>query len=58
MRERLDTSKLNWKWLFLPGNKALEELFREYLHAPENIEKFCEVVGKEKQKGLTLNLGM
>ena len=54
MRERLDTSKLNWKWLFLPGNKALEELFREYLHVPENIEKFCEVVGKEKQQIITM----
>lgn len=54
MRERLDTSKLNWKWLFLPGNKALEELFREYLHVPENIEKFCGVVGKEKQQIITM----
>lgn len=54
MRERLDTSKLNWKWLFLPGNKALEELYREYLHVPENLEKFCEIVGKEKQQIITM----
>lgn len=54
MRERLDTSKLNWKWLFLPGNKALEELYREYLHVPENLEKFCEIVGKEKKQIITM----
>ena len=54
MRERLDTSKLNWKWLFLPGSKALEELYREYLHVPENLEKFCEIVGKEKQQIITM----
>ena len=45
---------LNWKWLFLPGNKALEELYREYLHVPENLEKFCEIVGKEKKQIITM----
>ena len=54
MRERLDTSKLNWKWLFLPGDKALEETYREYLHTPGNIDVFCEKVGKEKQKVITM----
>lgn len=54
LRERLDTSKLNWKWIFLPGNKALEELYREYLHEESHIEKFCDTVGREKQQIITM----
>lgn len=54
MRDRLDTSKLNWKWIFLPGDKALEELYREYLHDESHIDKFCDRIGREKQQVITM----
>ena len=54
MRNRLETSKLNWKWVFLPGSRALEELYREYLHEVKNVEKFCTILGKEKEQIITM----
>ena len=54
MRNRLETSKLNWTWVFLPGSRALEELYREYLHEVKNVEKFCTILGKEKEQIITM----
>lgn len=54
MRNRLNTEKLQWKWVFLPGNKPLEELYREYLHNTENIKKFCVSMGKSDSQIITI----
>ncbi|MEY8336656.1 AAA family ATPase [Lachnospiraceae bacterium 62-35] len=54
MRNRLNTEKLQWKWVFLPGNKPLEELYREYLHNTENIKKFCDSMGKSDSQIITM----
>ena len=54
MRNHLNTEKLQWKWVFLPGNKPLEELYREYLHNAENIKKFCDSMGKSDSQIITM----
>ncbi len=54
MRERLNTKKLNWNWLFLPGNKPLEELYRDYLHSEINVDKFCNIMGRDKGQIITM----
>lgn len=54
MRERLDTSKLHWKWTFLPGDKPLEELYREYLHDANNISSFCTYLAKAENDIVTI----
>lgn len=54
MRNRLDTSKLNWKWCFLPGENALEEIFRLYLHKEDNVVKICDYLGREKNEIITV----
>lgn len=48
MRERLQVEGLHWKWVFLPGDKPLEELYREYLHNHENIIRFCTQIRKSE----------
>lgn len=51
MRNTLEnTSKFNWKYCFLPGEHAVEEIFREYLRDPNNLDKLCDALGKEKDK--------
>lgn len=50
MRDALDKSKLNWKYCFLPGKKAIEEVFRDYLHEPSSITKLCDYLGRDKDK--------
>lgn len=54
MRNRLDTSKLNWKWCFLPGENALEEIFRLYLHKEDNVGNFCSYLGLDKDETITI----
>lgn len=54
MRKRLKTKELNWKWVFLPGEMPLEELYRDFLHQPESIAKFCECLGKPEDKVATM----
>lgn len=50
MRATLDTSKLKWKHCFLPGEKAIEEVFRDYMHNGDKIDKLCSFLGKDKGK--------
>lgn len=54
MREHLDVEKLRWRWVFLPGDKPLEELYREYLHKYENIVQFCTKIGKSESQIITM----
>lgn len=54
MRDHLNTTTLNWRWLFLPGDKPLEELYRAYLHSETNVDKFCDIIGKEKGQIITM----
>lgn len=48
MRECLASKDLNWQWCFLPGDKSLEDIYRDEMHKAENIEKICKYLGKEK----------
>lgn len=50
MRTTLDPSVLNWKYCFLPGEKAIEEVFREHLHQVQNIQNLCTYLGKDMRK--------
>lgn len=47
MKTRLDARKLNWNFCFLPGEKPLEEVLREYLHQGKNIQSLCDYLGKD-----------
>ena len=50
LRTTLDTSKIKWKYCFLPGEKAVEELFRDYVHQNGAIDELCNYLGKDKGK--------
>lgn len=54
MRKRLDTSELHWKRIFLPRDMPLEELYRNFLHNPKNIENFCKYLGKAENQIITM----
>lgn len=54
LRERLDTSKLNWKWAFLPGNMPLEELYRNFLHDVSNISEFSTYFNRDQDTIITM----
>lgn len=54
MRNDLDTAKLNWKWCFLPGVKAIEEVLRDYLHNHDNITKLCVYLSKNEGQMITM----
>jgi len=47
MKKRLNTQKLKWKYCFLPGEKALEEVLREYLHQGDNASRLCAHLEKD-----------
>lgn len=53
MRSRLDISKLQWNGVFLPGEKPLEVLYREYLHCDKHVNSFCQSISKDKDDILT-----
>lgn len=53
MRSRLDISKLQWNRVFLPGEKPLEMLYREYLHCDEHVDLFCQYISKDKDDIIT-----
>ena len=51
MRERLtNKSELNWGYCFLPGDQSPEEVFRRYTRQPDNLDKLCATLGKDKSK--------
>ncbi len=50
MRPSVDLSKLNWKHCFLPGDQAFEEILRDLIHKPGNIEKICGYLAKDKNE--------
>jgi predicted ATPase len=54
MRDTLDKSKLNWKYCFLPGKKAIEEVFRDYLHEPSSVAKLCDCLAKDEGRMITI----
>ena len=54
MRTTIDTSKLNWSYCFLPGAKAIEEVLRECLHQPGNIQKLCSHLDKDEQRVIAM----
>lgn len=54
MREALDKTQIEWKYVFLPGNKPLEELYRNFLHSPQNIDKLCSELGRELNEMITM----
>ena len=53
MRSRLDISKLQWDRVFLPGEKPLEMLYREYLHCDKHVASFCQYISKDKEDIIT-----
>ena len=54
MRKRLNTNELHWKYIFLPGDMPLEELYRDFLHEPTSITKFCQYLGKPENYIITM----
>lgn len=54
MRNTLDTSKLKWKHCFLPGEKAIEAVLRDYLHQDDNIGELCNYLSKDKSKVIAM----
>lgn len=54
MRDTLNTEGFVWKYCFLPGDKAIEEFFRDCLHEPDNVDKLCDFLGKEKDKTIAI----
>ena len=54
MKDALDTSKLNWKYCFLPGDKAFEEVLRGLVHDLSNIEKICGFLTKNKDEVIAI----
>lgn len=54
MRERLDTNELHWKYIFLPGDMPLEELYRNFLHESKGIKNFCKYLGKTENHIITM----
>ena len=53
MRSRLDISKLQWDRVFLPGEKPLEMLYREYLDCDKHVASFCQYISKDKDDIIT-----
>lgn len=56
MRNRISqiAEKLNWDYCFLPGNQAIENMFRDYLRIPNNIEKICEFLRIDKNRFIAI----
>lgn len=54
MRERINFESLNWNYCFLPGNKPVEEYFREYICQSDNLDKLCTKLKKDKSKIIVL----
>lgn len=54
MKDSLDASKLNWKYCFLPGDKAFEEILRGLVHDPQNIGKLCDFLSKNKDEVIAI----
>lgn len=48
MRKGFNSSNINWKYCFLPGSDAVEELFRNYMHSDLNISKLCSFLNVDK----------
>ena len=53
-REEIKPSKIQWKYCFLPGKKALEECFRDYILKEDNLKKFCDIIQKDEGELLTI----
>ena len=47
MKERLDSTGLNWPFCFLPGKQAPEALFHTILSKPENINCIAKCYGRD-----------
>ena len=54
MRTRLDTDSLKWKWCFLPGDTAPEEIFRNYSHKSSIISKLSTYLNKNEDYMITM----
>ena len=54
MKASLDTSKLNWKYCFLPGDQAFEEVLRGLVHEAGNLEKICDYLTKDKDEVIAI----
>lgn len=54
MRDRLKDDRLQWSYCFLPGNKPLEAVFRDYLHTPSNVSGLCNFLGKNEKSVITI----
>lgn len=54
MRETLKTDELKWDYCFLPGVKAIEEIFRELLQKDENLSQWCEFLGLPEGRIVTI----
>lgn len=55
MRNHLgNTSKFNCKYCFLPGEHAVEEIFRVYVGDTNKLDRLCVALGKEKDKVIAL----
>ncbi len=54
MRTELVKSTQNWKYCFLPGDKAIEEVLREHLHQPSNITALCFYLEKNEMETIAM----
>lgn len=45
MKESLKKEELKWDYCFLPGTKAIEEVFRDLLQIDENLGTWCAFLG-------------
>lgn len=50
MKDKLDSSKLKWPWLFLPVDECVEIEIYKYLETEDNIISLCNIIQTDSEK--------